>query len=144
MGQFRVLAGTHTENNRTYKTGEIVTSSFPLSDMFQNHFEKVFEGKKSKTKRDEEPEPEDEEDEEEVIVEPDRSEVTVEIPSEFGVDVTDDFPGAREGQLRVFHNDDTGLFTVVLAEKPLESLSDTPLKNRRVTLKCVTMNAVPA
>lgn len=203
MGQFKVLAGVHVDENGEYREGEVVNSDLPLDQMFKNKFEKLrgnnVKGKKS-ARRDEE----DEDDEEDnVDFEPDRtkrknpvmdddnvavkqkkirstkpfsgpgdvteevvegsskkskSRVSVEVeegdsdsageseeevPAEFGTEVTDDFPGAKEGQLRVFHNDDSGQFTVVLAEKPTESLSDSPLKNRKSALKCVSMNAVP-
>lgn len=139
---FRVLSGTHTdENNKRYGTGDVVETNFDLESMFVNKFERVTEAEafaKTKKKKKDVSVPVKPKREEEETPDFERGSPSVHPDSDFGVDVSEKFDSVTVG-LVVFRSEDG--YTVVDLDEPTKALNDSPLKNVASVRKFVEKNA---
>jgi len=136
--RFKLIGGNHQQDGKTYKTGDIVESKHDLAKAFKGQFERIYEQESAKSAQSSPPLSEGRGKNGSTSSPPspngeggagaggDGSK-----PSEFGDDVTEQFPDAVKAELKVYATKG-GWFTVV-----------DPDGNKALSEKKLRQDAVP-
>jgi len=108
--KYRLKGGSHVQNNKIYHKGDIIDTSFDLCQLFRGKFEKVYEEVTDtgveipnlRARPNISPPPLADEGKEAATSEPSSDTGDVSDESQYGKDVTKDFPVAEELDVQVF------------------------------------------